>query len=166
MNNKANYNKDTYIGYLKMKKGGMKIISGDIDNSIIDKRNKILGHLKKVLSGGKSLKAKYVEKYFSALGGKFIRSDMDRSEKDRKLSISGAHKLLKYSSMNNFPMEDILTKFKGSAPSLYKELEHIIQEGHSYNDNIPGEMYGGDPQFDIELNKLRIEINQLRNLNN
>jgi hypothetical protein len=159
MNNKASYNKDTYIGYLKMKRGGMKIISGDIDNSIIDKRNKILGHLKKVLSGGKNLKDKHINKYFSALGGKFIRSTIEGSERDKKVSISGAHKLLKYSSANNYPMKDILTKFKGSAPSLYQELEHIIQGGHSSNQE---EMYGGDP----ELNKLRNEINELRNLNN
>jgi len=38
----AIYNKDTYIGYLKVKKGGMKVVQGEIDNKIISKRNKIL----------------------------------------------------------------------------------------------------------------------------
>ena len=163
MNNKPQFNKDTYIGYLKIKKGGMKIIPGDIDNSIISKRNKILNHLKKVLSGGKSLKTKYIGKYFTALGGKYIRSNIDGSDKDKKVSISGAHKLLKYSSMNNFLIEDVLTKFKGSAPSLYQELENIIKGGLRNNNK---DMYGGNTQFDYELNELRNEINHIRNFNN
>ena len=47
------YNKDTYIGYIKMKKGGMKIIPGNKDEQIIATRNKILNHLDVVLSGEK-----------------------------------------------------------------------------------------------------------------
>ena len=35
----ASYNKDTYIGYLKLKNGGMKVIPGDVDNQIIQKVN-------------------------------------------------------------------------------------------------------------------------------
>jgi len=67
------YNKDTYIGYLKMKKGGMKVIPGDIDKQIITKRNNILGKLEDVIYGGDKLKEKNIEKYFKALGGKYIR---------------------------------------------------------------------------------------------
>ena len=44
------YNKDTYIGYLKMKNGGMKIIPGENDNNIVARRDKILKHLELGLS--------------------------------------------------------------------------------------------------------------------
>ena len=40
----VSYNKDTYIGYLKLKNGGMKVIPGDLDNQIIQKRNNILSN--------------------------------------------------------------------------------------------------------------------------
>jgi hypothetical protein len=39
------YNKDTYIGHLKLKNGGMKIVEGEEDNKIIEERNTILKHL-------------------------------------------------------------------------------------------------------------------------
>jgi hypothetical protein len=38
----TSYSKDTYIGYLKLKNGGMKVIPGDMDKQIIQKRNNIL----------------------------------------------------------------------------------------------------------------------------
>lgn len=126
------YNKDTYIGYLKMKRGGMKIIPGDKDEKIINKRNKILNHLEKVLSGGKKLKEKYIGSYFKALGGKYVRNDMCTGADNKNcnngklISLGGAHKLLKLAARKNFPMDEILTKFKGSAPSLYESLENKI----------------------------------------
>jgi hypothetical protein len=185
------YNKDTYIGYLKMKKGGMKIIPGDKDEKIINKRNKILNHLEQVLSGGKKLKEEYIGSYFKALGGKYVRNDMctggdNRNCKDGKLiSLGGAHKLLKLAARKNFPMDEILTKFKGSAPSLYESLENKISgikggnrerelsavRSRSYEGDY--EQYGGTlndfrneigrTTFDVELNKLRDEINLIRN---
>jgi hypothetical protein len=54
MSKNTEYNKSTYIGYLKMKKGGMKIIPGEMDTNIINERNKILSHLDLVLGGQKN----------------------------------------------------------------------------------------------------------------
>ena len=130
------YNKDTYIGYVKMKKGGMKIIQGDKDNKIISVRNKILGHLDQVLSGGKRLKEKNIKKYFKALGGKYIRNNICSSGNNsnckggRNISINGAHKLLKLISKKNLPINDALQTFKGSAPELYEKLENKIKGGY------------------------------------
>ena len=44
---KSRYDKDTYIGYLKLKHGGMKIVPGEIDNSIIQfsGKNRLSNHL-------------------------------------------------------------------------------------------------------------------------
>jgi hypothetical protein len=147
------YNKDTYIGYLKMKKGGMKIISGDKDEKIISVRNKILGHLDKVLSGGKRLKEKNIKKYFKALGGKYVRNDMcisgDNSncKGGKNVSIEGAHKLLKLISKKNLPIESALDIFKGSAPQLYEKLENKIKGGHKgikYDNDSSGGGGGDD----------------------
>jgi hypothetical protein len=131
------YNKDTYIGYLKMKKGGMKIISGYKDEQIIATRNKILSHLDIVLSGGKRLKEKNIKKYFKALGGKYVRNDMcisgDNSncKNGRNVSVRGAHKLLKLISKKNLPIDSSLETFKGSAPELYEKLENKIKGGYN-----------------------------------
>jgi hypothetical protein len=138
------YNKDTYIGFLKMKNGGMKIIPGDKDEKILATRNKILGHLDKVLSGGKDLKEKNIEKYFKALGGKFVRNDMcisgDNSncKGGKNVSVAGAHKLLKLISKKNLPVDTALETFKGSAPELYEKLETKIKGGYkavAYDDS-------------------------------
>jgi hypothetical protein len=201
MNNETKYNKNTYIGYLKMKKGGMKIIPGEVDNSIISKRNKIINHLKEVFIGGKKLQEKNIKQYFRALGGKYVRSNILELNDEKKSSINNVHKLLKLSAKNNLPLMNVLNTFKGSAPSLYNELELNIKgrefsEGEhsniysdysnkSYGGNsrysnresrFDNMMYGGEdielenlrndigrPQFDTELNKLRLEINELRN---
>jgi len=127
MNSETKYNKNTYIGYLKVKRGGMKIIPGDIDTTINNKRTKIINHLKKVLSGGKSLKEKNIKKYFKALGGKYIRGGMVGSNEDKNSSIRNADKLLKLSAKQNLPIQKILDYFKGSAPTLYKKLESKIK---------------------------------------
>jgi hypothetical protein len=134
-------NKNTYIGYVKMKKGGMKIIPGDKDNKIISVRNKILGHLNKVFSGGKRLKEKNIKKYFKALGGKYIRNNICSSGNNsnckggRNISINGAHKLLKLISKKNLPINSALETFKGSAPELYKKLEHKLSGGFFFSNN-------------------------------
>ena len=136
-NNAIKYNKNTYIGYLKMKKGGMKIIPGEKDNLIINNRDTILSHLDLVLSGEKKLKEKNIEKYFKALGGKYVRNDicttgnLKNCERGKNISLGGADKLLKLSARKKFPMEKIINKFKGSAPSLYDNLENKITGGTS-----------------------------------
>jgi hypothetical protein len=194
----ANYNKDTYIGFLKIKKGGMKVIPGEMDNLIITKRNNILSKLEKVLTGGDKLKERNIEKYFKALGGKYIRNDMcisgDRShcKKGKSISMGGAKKLMELASQKYTP--DLLeTKFRGAAPVLYeKYLKNIgeqnnnVMEGGNYNDvmesgnnddmgleslrlDIGRYQYfsGGSNNNiyynDIELNKLRDEIDFIRN---
>jgi hypothetical protein len=159
MDIKSKYNKDTYIGYLKIKKGGMKIVSGEIDNSIISKRDDIINHLKNVLSGGKKLKEKYLKKYFKALGGKYVRSDLIGLSDDKNSSLKDVHKLLKLSSKKNIPLVKVLDTFKGSAPSLYKALEYKIG-GVSDNDNDT------DSQPDLEPSELKENKYKLIKLNN
>ena len=177
------YNKDTYIGFLKMKKGGMKIIPGNKDEKIIATRNKILEHLESVLSGGKRLKEKNIKKYFKALGGKYIRNDMcisgDNSncKGGKNISVVGAHKLLKLISKKNLPLDTALETFKGSAPELYEKLENKIKGGYkavSYDsdssksskgggDYYPNEMYGGNLELsNNNINNLRQEILNIR----
>jgi len=137
-----------YIGNLKEKNGGIKIIPGHLDNKILSKRDKILYHLDKVLSGGKRLKEKNIKKYFQALGGKYIRNDMcisgDNSHcKDgRSVSIGGAHKLLKLITKKKLNVNDSLKTFKGSAPQLYEKLESKIKGGYKsigYDESKGGE---------------------------
>jgi hypothetical protein len=141
----SKYNKDTYIGYIKEKNGGMKVIPGDVDNKIIEKRDKILGHLNLVLSGGKRLKEKNIKKYFQALGGKYIRNDIcisgDNSncKNGRNVAIGGAHKLLKLVAKKKLPVDQALQTFKGSAPKLYEKLETKIKGGYkAYNYDSDG----------------------------
>jgi hypothetical protein len=137
-------NSNKYIGNIKSKGDKIKIIPGEKDDRIISKRNKILGHLDKVLSGGKRLKEEYIPTYFEALGGKYIRNDIcvsgDKSlcKGGKVASINGAHKLLKLVSKKNLPVDNALTSFKGSASKLYEKLENKIIGGFntiSYDDN-------------------------------
>ena len=133
-NSESKYDKNTYIGYLKVFNGGMKVIPGDIDNKIIHNRDRIIDHLNLVLSGGKQLKEKNVEKYFKALGGKYIRSKMNLPESSSvkggsNKTVSSAHKLLKLASKNNFNITNVLDIFRGSAPQLYDKLETKISGG-------------------------------------
>jgi len=148
------YNKDTYIGHFKLKNGGMKIIDDSTDKKILKNRNKILKHLEKVLTGGKSLKDKNIEKYFKALDGKYIRNEICTSgesrgcKKGQNVVIGGAHKLLKLAAKNNLDLEKVLNKFKGSAPTLYKKLENKISGGNNNNLSEGGysehSSYGGE----------------------
>jgi hypothetical protein len=152
-----------YIGHIKSKDGGIKVIPGHKDYKIIKKRNVILNHLENVLSGGKSLKEKNINKYFKALGGKYIRNDMcisgysNECREGQKVTIGGAHKLLKLAKKKNFKMDSIIDSFKESAPVLYKKFIPNIEGGRYSNYN----MHGGEVD-DIELNKLREEINKIR----
>jgi hypothetical protein len=148
--------KDAYIGHVKVKNGNIKIIPGSKDERILETRDKILGHLHKVFSGGKRLKEKNITKYFKALGGKYIRNDLcitgDNSncKGGRNVSIDGAHKLLKLINKKNLPINSALETFKGSAPELYEKLETKIKGGYkaiSYKsekkETYPEERRGG-----------------------
>ena len=177
-----------YIGHIKSKDGGIKVIPGNKDNRILEKRNKILNHLEIVLSGGKSLKEKNIPTYFKALGGKYIRNDMCITgdsydcKGGQNVSISGAHKLLKLSKKKELPMDQILDTFKKSAPVLYKKFESNIEGGkyslpggknitRDYNKDYDSRInYDSRRNYDnyrggtdsLELIKLREEINQIR----
>jgi len=194
----AKYNKSTYVGYLKLKKGGMKIVPGHKDDLIINRRNDILNHLELVFRGKKKLKEKNISKYFKALGGKYIRNDMCITDdkvsckRGRNISMGGADKLLRLAGQNNFPMNNVLSTFKGSAPSLYEKLESKLSgprlsgprlSGPRLSDprisNIERPIYNytqdggealekfrveiGRSTEDIELIKLRKKINKIRN---
>jgi hypothetical protein len=128
MENKR-YNKDTYIGYLKHQNGGIKIIPGDKDNKIIERRDKILTHLNAVFSGGHKLKEKNLVKYFKALEGKYVRGKMtpDNTSGGSKETLKDAHKLIKYSLKKDFPLDTILNIFRGSSPKLYSKLESKVE---------------------------------------
>jgi len=140
----ASLNKDTYIGYLKIKNGGMKVIPGDIDNEIINKRNIVLEKLEKVLSGGNKLKEKNLEKYFKALGGKYVRNDMCLSgniagcKKAKQLSLGGANKLMELSK-DKYSKELLEFKFKGAAPVLYEKYINMLNRNNT----------GGMNRYDI-----------------
>lgn len=131
----AIYDKNTYIGYLKLKDGAMKIVTGKQDDKIIKNRNKVLSHLTRVLKGGKELKDRKIEKYFKALNGKYIRNDMctlgnsSNCKGGKDVSMGGAHKLLKLIAKNTNDIQPILDRFKGSAPVLYERLEYKINGG-------------------------------------
>jgi len=182
----ASYNKDTYIGYLKVKKGGMKVIPGELDNEIINRRNNVLLKLEKVLSGGDKLKEKNIEKYFKALGGKYIRNDMCISgntkncKKGKQASVGGAIKLMELGS-NKYTPELLETKFKGAAPVLYeKYINNSNKVSGGYRDNYNnhnnhydnrnldnfrmdiGRYQNFSGGSDIELIKLRHEIDIIR----
>ena len=155
------FDKSTYIGYLKIKNGGMKILPGKLDNKILKNRNNILGHLNKVLSGGKVLKDKNIDRYIKALGGKYIRNDMCISgditncKKGKNVSIGGAKKLIKLANDH-----DVINKFKRSAPVLYNKLYDNKKGGMNYTFKYKDVMYGGEYVEDKELDQLRIDINR------
>ena len=139
MSSSSESSNKTYIGHVKSKNGGIKIIPGEKDVKILKKRDKILNHLEAVLSGGKSLKEKNISKYFKALGGKYIRNDMcigkdsNDCRSGQKVSIGGAHKLLKLSKKKDLEMNNVLDTFKESAPVLYKKFESRIEGGKYSN---------------------------------
>ena len=123
------YDKTTYIGYLKKQNGGIKVIPGHKDDKIISNRDKVLSHLTSVLSGGVKLKEKNIVKYFKALEGKYIRDRMNvpnNPSGGSKNLYKDAHKLIKLSLKKELPLETTLNIFKGSGPELYKKLESKI----------------------------------------
>jgi hypothetical protein len=136
-NRKSKYNKNTYIGYLKVQNGGIKVIPGDKDNKIIANRDKILLHLMNVFSGGKKLKEKNIEKYFKALEGKYVRDKIklpDSVKGGSKQVLKDTHKLIKLTLKKKYPVDTILNVFKGAGPKLYSKLESLVGEKlHSKN---------------------------------
>jgi len=121
----AEYNDSTYIGYLKIKNGGVKILPGNNDNKIIKSRDYVLKELIGGLKNNNLLINRYPE-YFSALEGKYIRNVMcvsggseciearNRIKKITNKTIKGGMKLYG---------DKIKNMFEINAPILYKKFE-------------------------------------------
>jgi len=123
--NMSEYDTSTYIGYLKRKNGGFKIIGGEEDNRIIKNRD----HLLKELLGGlkeNKLNISRLPEYFLALEGKYIRNIMQgsgnidaiearqRTKKITEKTIKGGFKLYGDKVKNILEI---------NAPVLYKKFE-------------------------------------------
>lgn len=121
----AEYNKDTYIGHLKLKKGGMKIVKGDDDDRIKKERNIVLEHLHTSLKGG-NLDSKNIPTYYKALEGGYIRNLMCPTNSSTCRNFidnnkMAAYKLSKNALKNGY--SNTLKTFKQNAPKLYKYLK-------------------------------------------
>jgi hypothetical protein len=121
----AEYNKDTYIGHLKLKNGGMKIVKGDDDDRIKKERNIVLEHLHKSLNGGK-IDADNLPTYYKALEGGYIRNlicptDSKTCSNFIDNNKMAAYKLSKNALKNGYA--NTLKTFKQNAPKLYKNLK-------------------------------------------
>jgi len=139
MSNK--YDKSTYIGYLHIQDGGIKIVKGKEDRKILKTRNYIL----KELMGGlkkKDLSINRLPEYFSALEGKYIRNKMcgsgsnecfeakERVKKITEKTIKGGMKLYG---------DKVKNIFEVNAPILYKKFDKKFKiKGGIYKSfNIP-----------------------------
>jgi hypothetical protein len=121
----SEYDTSTYIGFLKRKNGGFKIVGGDQDNKIIKNRDYIL---KELIGGLKdnNLNISRLPEYFSALEGKYIRNLMkgpndtiaivarQRTKKITEKTIKGGYKQYGDKVKNILEIH---------APVLYKKFE-------------------------------------------
>ena len=119
------YDASTYIGYLKMKNGGFKIVSGKEDNRIIKNRDYIL---KELLGGLKEnkLNISRLPEYFSALEGKYIRNVMQGSNNTD--AIEARHRIKKITEKTikgGFKLygDKVKNILEINAPILYKKFE-------------------------------------------
>jgi len=169
----AEYNKDTYIGHLKLKKGGMKIIKGEEDDNIKKERNIVLEHLHKSLKGGE-LDHNNLEIYYKALEGGYIRNLMCPTNSNTcsnfiKNNNMAAYKLSKHAlKAGNF---HTLKTFKYNAPKLYKNLKgagHIKKlkyKRDKYQNRLTdGGSVKSDSSLSVHLSNLRNTVGT-RNLN-
>jgi DNA-binding transcriptional ArsR family regulator len=160
----AEYNKDTFIGHLKIKKGGMKIIKGEEDNNIKKERNIVLEHLHKSLKGGE-LDHNNLELYYKALEGGYIRNLMCPTNSSTcsnfiKNNNMAAYKLSKHAlKAGNF---NTLKTFKYNAPKLYNNLKgagHIKKlkyKRDKYQNRLTdGGSVKSDSSLSVHLSKLR-----------
>ena len=123
----AEYNKNTYIGHLKIKNGGMKIIKDEHDKLIGKERNIVLKHLHDSLKGG-NLDHTNIELYYKALEGGFIRALMcPGNNNDATCELANynneksAYKLSKHALKGG--NLKVLKTFKHNAPKLYQHLK-------------------------------------------
>lgn len=171
----AEYNKNTYIGHLKIKNGGMKIIKDEHDKLIGKERNIVLKHLYDSLKGG-NLDHTNIELYYKALEGGFIRALMcpgDNNSATCELANynneKSAYKLSKHALKGgNFK---VLKTFKHNAPKLYQHLKGFgqIKKLKYKRDKYQNRLSDGgsvktDSSLSVHLSKLRNTVGT-RNLN-
>ena len=145
----AKYNDTTYIGYLKVKKGGVKISYGENDNKIIKLRDNVL----KELSGGlkeNNLSLSRYPEYFSALEGKYVRNIMCGSANTECLEARRRVKKLTNKVLKGgvkIHGDKIKYIFEINAPILYKKFEGNFKYkgGDSDNQLFNYYMKGGEP---------------------
>ena len=121
----SEYDASTYIGYLKRKNGGFKIVNGKEDNRIIKNRDYIL---KELLGGLKEnkLNISRLPEYFSALEGKYIRNVMQGSNNTD--AIEARHRTKKITEKTikggfNLYGDKVKNILEINAPILYKKFE-------------------------------------------
>lgn len=171
----AEYNKNTYIGHLKIKNGGMKIIKDDHDKLIGKERNIVLKHLHDSLNGG-NLDHTNIELYYKALEGGYIRALMCPGGNDSETcknanynNLKAGYKLSKHALKNgNF---QALKTFKHNAPKLYQNLKDSGQvkrlkyKRDKYLNRLSdGGSVKSDGSLSVHLSKLRNTVGT-RNLN-
>jgi hypothetical protein len=119
------YDNTTYIGYLKRKNGGIKIVGGKEDNLILKNRdyilNELIGGLKE-----KKINISRIPDYFSALEGKYIRNVMQGSE--NKEAVEARRRIKKITEKTikggfNLYGDKIKNILEENAPILYKKFE-------------------------------------------
>lgn len=119
------YDASTYIGYLKRKNGGFKIVGGEEDNRIIKNRD----HLLKELLGGlkqNKLNISRLPEYFSALEGKYIRNIMQgSSNNDAIIARQRTKKITEKTIKGGFNLygDKVKNMLEINAPILYKKFE-------------------------------------------
>jgi hypothetical protein len=171
----AEYNKNTYIGHLKIKKGGMKIIRDHHDKLIGKERNLVLQHLHSSLTGGK-LDINNIQLYYKALEGGFIRALMcpahiskQNCQLANKNHEMAAYKLSKNALKGgNFYT---LKTFKTNAPKLYQHLKgggkikRLKYKRDKYQNRLSdGGSVKSDSSLSTHLSRLRNTVGT-RNLN-
>jgi hypothetical protein len=119
------YDASTYIGYLKQKNGGFKIVGGEQDNKIIKNRDYIL---KELLGGLKNnnLNISRFPEYFSALEGKYIRNVMQGSgNTDAIVARQRTKKITEKTIKGGFKLygDKVKNILEINAPVLYKKFE-------------------------------------------
>ena len=171
----AEYNKNTYIGHLKIKNGGMKIIKDEHDKLIGKERNIVLKHLYDSLKAG-NLDHTNIELYYKALEGGFIRALMcPGNNNDATCELANynneksAYKLSKHALKGG--NLKVLKTFKHNAPKLYQHLKGSGQikklkyKRDKYQNRLSdGGSVKSDSSLSVHLSKLRNTV-RTRNLN-
>ena len=165
----AEYNKETYIGHLKLKHGGMKIIRDAHDKQIGKERNVVLKHLHETLKGG-NLDHNNIDLYYKALEGGFIRAlicpghnNSATCQKANYHNQKSAYKLSKHALKGG--NHTVLKTFKTSAPKLYQHLKDAgdIKKLKAKRDKYKNRLTDGgsnksDSSLSVHLSNLRNSI--------